>query len=947
MSFSHVEVTEIVYTNKIVSDGAFGVNFTFNYQSFGDKPWEKFDEIVADYQPGQIRFPAGSYTETVFNIEQPDAVQHIDHQGVVTNLTPMTEMLKFATAAGVDAVVVVPVAFALGEPDASGVRTFDPSAETKIYEYIFFLLDAAGANTVTRLEIGNEYAAYMNSVEYGRLASSFSEIIQEALDDYRNENNLPNNWVEPDIAIQIFSQSPNGGNSIEDLDSRNENVMSQFTNDGLDAVDAVVDHFYYFDGRNSGEENEHSIHNIYDAVSVTTDRITVWEEVTNRELTHVVSEWNTSHLSDNVTGLRQVPFVLEMLEAFILNDVEELDFWSSQYHATSICDAQGNLMIIGRLFTEYRDSIEGAQIVDMSTNSEDISIASFEKGNTLTLFASSLTESSQNLHLSSEFLMNNYVLVNVTRIEVDESTADGEYKSLSDLPYYLEPDVEYFINDLDLPPPDGITLPSILMNSYETVVLTFESVQIDFITLTDGEFSSQSSLSGGDYRLQKFDGNQEQYVGGEHIDVLSAENISFGGVFDLQYGSSYGFFESIEGLIGGSYADLIRGNENDNVLFGAKGDDVLNGRWGDDELYGGQGDDILQGGNGADYLSGGSGVDAAIYTSSMNGIGVDLEGRTANFGDAYGDVFVSIENLVGSSHNDILRGDGGENYLVGADGSDILEGRDGNDVLEGEGGNDQLFGGQGFDTVLAGAGNDTIWGGEGNDSVLASAGNDTIGGSVGNDTLDGGEGNDTIWGGGGNDNILGSAGNDVVGAGAGNDTLDAGSGDDTVWGGAGDDTILASTGNDEIGGGRGDDVLYGGAGENLVFGGADDDEIYSGAGNDTLYGGAGSDTLDAGAGDDLLYGGLGNDALTGGAGSDIFIYGDNFEEDAITDFTLGVDTLRLNDNLWTGLNTAGEIVTNYASINGNGVSFDFGDGDILTLSGLTSLNGLEDHIEIF
>ncbi|MEP6019656.1 MAG: M10 family metallopeptidase C-terminal domain-containing protein [Paracoccaceae bacterium] len=217
----------------------------------------------------------------------------------------------------------------------------------------------------------------------------------------------------------------------------------------------------------------------------------------------------------------------------------------------------------------------------------------------------------------------------------------------------------------------------------------------------------------------------------------------------------------------------------------------------------------------------------------------------------------------------------------------------------------------------------------------------------GNDTISGNSADNKIWGNNGSDEISGNGGSDTLLGGNGDDTLDGGDDSDLIWAGKGDDSVLASSGNDTIGGGAGDDVLYGGAGANVLKGGNSNDELHGGAGNDLLDGSRGSDTLDGGTGNDSLEGGRGTDVLTGGDGSDIFFYGNKFLDDQITDFTVGVDTLRLNDDLWSGSHTAASVVANFATVTSDGVILDFGGKDVLTLNGLTSVNGLEDHIDIF
>jgi hypothetical protein len=79
----------------------------------------------------------------------------------------------------------------------------------------------------------------------------------------------------------------------------------------------------------------------------------------------------------------------------------------------------------------------------------------------------------------------------------------------------------------------------------------------------------------------------------------------------------------------------------------------------------------------------------------------------------------------------------------------------------------------------------------GNDTLIGDAGDDTLNGFAGNDTLKGGAGADILNGGDGNDTVVGDGGTDQAFLGAGNDTFiwNPGDGNDTVDGGSGHDTL--------------------------------------------------------------------------------------------------------------------------------------------------------------
>jgi Ca2+-binding RTX toxin-like protein len=251
--------------------------------------------------------------------------------------------------------------------------------------------------------------------------------------------------------------------------------------------------------------------------------------------------------------------------------------------------------------------------------------------------------------------------------------------------------------------------------------------------------------------------------------------------------------------------------------------------------------------------------------------------------------------------------------IVGSSGDDILRGDRGNDTLRGRRGNDSLMGGLGNDTLMGGLGNDTLIG----DFVVLVLGDDIfIGPGGGNDLLRGGPGNDFLEDFVGNDTLMGGSGNDTLMGGSGNDTLIGGSDNDTLMGGSGNDSLTGDSGNDTLTGFDGNDTLVGGdGGNNLIFGGS---------GNDYLNGGNGNDSLRGDLGDDILRGGLGNDILNGGDGFDIISYSgkfDGFNIIANSDGTITVvdtDTSDEDEGTDTVTNISQIFFDNNTSINRDG-----------------------------
>lgn len=441
--------------------------------------------------------------------------------------------------------------------------------------------------------------------------------------------------------------------------------------------------------------------------------------------------------------------------------------------------------------------------------------------------------------------------------------------------------------------------------------------------LLSGTNGNDTILGGGGADTLRGGAGADTLNGGAGIDEADYSTSNGGVTADLSGGTagtgdaSGDVFIDIENLSGSDAGDLLIGNASGNVLSGNGGADTLSG------------------GAGADTLNGGSGMDIADYSNANAGITADLSGNSANTGEAAGDVYISIEGLSGSLHNDVLIGDGAANSLFGWGGEDSLVGGGGADTLNGGAGSDTLTGGSGADHFIIDRGNDTITDySAGSDTLdlsdLATSVSDitiiptetggqlimngftitiiTADGSVlAENALDGvtdlsnislittnpfdpteihgTEGADVLQGDSSDQTLFGYAGNDTMAGGGGNDTFQGGAGIDVVDYSDSRSALRfdMSGGGDSMAAAGGDvfvdiEGFIGGSANDTMIGSSGDNLFVGNGGNDTLTGNNGDDTLDGGDGKDTLNGGNNDDSLTGGEGNDKLIGGGGHDQ---------------------------------------------------------------------
>ncbi|MBO3705798.1 MAG: DUF4347 domain-containing protein [Candidatus Accumulibacter sp.] len=352
-------------------------------------------------------------------------------------------------------------------------------------------------------------------------------------------------------------------------------------------------------------------------------------------------------------------------------------------------------------------------------------------------------------------------------------------------------------------------------------------------------------------------------------------------------------------------------------------------------------DNVLEAGTGNNRLEGGAGRDTVSYlygASKSVSVSLAIAGAQATGGSG-SDTLIGIENLVGSTYTDLLRGDANANLLAGAQGNDFLDGGAGSDTLDGGAGNDTLWGGTGADSLLGGDGSDAYYLDHAGDSVSetnanpASGGTDQVFSYLATLTLGANVENGRILAP-GVANLSGNGLDNLLEAGSGSNILDGAGGIDTasyLYGASSGVSVSLAIAGAQATGGSGIDTLVGI--ENLsgstyadLLRGDGSANLLSGVqGDDFLDGGAGSDTLDGGSGNDTLWGGTGADSLVGGDGNDAYYLdhaGDSVSETNANPASGGTDQVfsyLASCTLAANVENGRILATGAANLNGNGL----------------------------
>ena len=242
--------------------------------------------------------------------------------------------------------------------------------------------------------------------------------------------------------------------------------------------------------------------------------------------------------------------------------------------------------------------------------------------------------------------------------------------------------------------------------------------------------------------------------GGAGFDAVSFEDEAAAVTVNLATGttSTGDTLTSIEDVVGTDFGDTITGNAGDNIVDAGLGNDTIDGGAGTDSLS---------------FFGSDVGVEVDLETTN-NSTGTATRERKDENGDPVieTDALSNIENVIGSDHDDTLRGTTRGSVLDGAGGDDTFEIGNDDAAVAGGAARSIVRGGEGLDTLTfenatagitvdvvsteddpASTANsyssiERVTGSGFDDSITTHARSEAIEGGAGADTLTGGDGDD-------------------------------------------------------------------------------------------------------------------------------------------------------------------------------------------------------------
>ncbi len=567
------------YASETISQEMFGFNTLFTKDDLN--AGGAFDTFLEQMGGRSLRFPGGTVTEQLFapGSEISDRFWDVDAVATSNNDDFVTakEFVAYTHAHGISIDWVLPTEhYFSDERDTQGNRIPSQQAVQDLLSKVDALIrgDYGDANIDT-FTIGNEYW-YNDSretpAEYGKMVNVMAKGLQDVFDRYRAELDDPDNWTQPQIAMQTALAGEPADIPL---------ILAEIDAEARGYIDVVETHFY-----------RNTLGSIENADPVF-DRL---DDIQNADgfgkLDYYVSEWNVRADPGADFGLAHASDLVAMVDIMARSGVDQASLWGTSYKsltsrlAVETVDEYGHthteLTAAGEVMRMMGQSLVGTRVIDfdlpdyMSDGRGLDEVAGWAFGNQehTVIFLASRSDAEIDVNLDLKDLVGPYGHLWAQHLSVmdDQTTAIDEGDPLSALAH--------------------------------PVVETLDGAEIG----TSGEVA----FSLGAYEMVRLEFTARGF--GVHV-----------------YGqnSDFDYEQNDDTLHGTGYDDLIEGHSGDDHLFGLNGNDTLRGGDGNDRLDGGAGNDTLVTGEGNDEVHTGAGEDVVFGGSGDDTVFID-EGSTAH-----------------------------------------------------------------------------------------------------------------------------------------------------------------------------------------------------------------------------------------------------------------------------------------------------------------------------
>ncbi|MBE1292959.1 MAG: type I secretion protein [Rhodobacteraceae bacterium] len=632
-------------TGTVVQDTHFGANAVYSVNTENGTPTNSFSHATDALDVNHIRFPAGQGDGNPADIDGVDWLNVVamdtSADGTPELRQELVEFLDWAAQGGAEAdgdplqvTLVIPTKF-LSEDDYSDfANDISQFAETVTRDY---------GDVVSAFEIGNEYWA-MGESAYAAKADIAARALAQGMEYAGIAED-----AQPDILVQMAT--PNAGSefhsSVDDrgfterLVDANQQIIDGLSETARDAIDGVVEHYYYRTLEQTFVDDE-------SASSYINRDFAVWQTAFDKDLDLHITEWNIRLKAIEENGLRAASVYLEQFENMLEMGADSAHIWAVQHNTTTdlagaptdtpILDTDGQLLntIRGAMFDMMSTDLVGLELLETTVSNDDGSfeIDIYRSDDTLVAFISSRSLDEETYELDLAPLIESYgeADAQILGINTEARGADGTHyvpgEGRQDASFVLVDGTPHYYNEHDVQA--QLTPFDVTSTTVQVTLKPFEVAQVTFTSVIAPEAGSsvQSVVETGtqsDDTLTGRNGN-DTLSGGAGNDLISGEGgddrLSGDGGNDRLSGGQ-GDDRLLGGagndsLSGAGGNDSLKGNWGNDTLIGQHGDDTLAGSVGNDLLEGGSGDDLLNGGRGLDTLSGGTGADTLIGWSGAD-----------------------------------------------------------------------------------------------------------------------------------------------------------------------------------------------------------------------------------------------------------------------------------------------------------------------------------------